>query len=90
MEHRHDFIRCLNVPAGLVTEENLEAFNKDYKKWREFHTFKGAPENSLSHPFERAIIRSHPLMQEIFLQFRKPTSEEEDELPQVIKEMLMN
>ena len=62
-EHGSRIIAKLNVPAGLLSEENSECFNKIQKRDRLYHSFKGAVKNSLLHPFRRQTLRGHPLIQ---------------------------
>ena len=89
-EHGSKIISNLNVPPGLIGEENSECFNKIFKSDRLYHSFKGDAKNSLLHPFKRQVLRSHPLIQEIVLQFRPPPVHKKENLPADVQSLLMN
>ena len=55
--------------------------------FRQYHTGKNKVENNLFHPFKRALVRSHPLTQEIILSYREPPKK--DELPPEVKAMMI-
>ena len=69
----------LNV-KGKSLKENLYFF-------RQYHTGKNKVENNLFHPFKRALVRAHPLVQEIILSYREPPKK--DELPPEVKAMMI-
>ena len=89
-EHGSKIIGNLNVPSGLISEENSECFNKIYKGDRQYHTFQGDPKNSLLHPFKRQLLRNHPLIQEIVMKFRPPPTHKREDLPADVRALLMN
>lgn len=65
LTHGASVIAELIVPIGELSEEALEARNKDIKKYREFHARKNSRIGTNEDIFRRLLLSSDPLFTEL-------------------------
>lgn len=58
--HGADIIEAAVLPIGMFSEEALEARNKDFRRYREFHTRKFTRLQTMTDLFNRLLVSSDP------------------------------
>ena len=81
------WVICGQEIGRVGNTETIRRIHEFSLYFRQYHTGKNKIENSLFHPFKRALVRSHPLVQEIILMYREPPKKEE--LPPEVKAMMI-
>ena len=60
--HGSDVIKHVSLPIGMMTEEALEARNKDLRKFRLHHTRKNLRKNKMEDLAHTLFISSDPVI----------------------------
>lgn len=60
--HGADIIKSCSLPIGMMSEEALEARNKDLRRYREFNTRKTSRKNTMQDLLNSLLISSDPLI----------------------------
>lgn len=63
--HGADIIEAALLPIGMFSEEALEARNKDFRRYREFHTRKFSRVQTMTDLFNTLLFSSDPLISSI-------------------------
>ena len=71
IEHGWLYMKEVPVPLGLLSEEPIEAKNKDFGNFREFHARKTAAKANLKDVFMRLYHRSDPIILKKIFKFRR-------------------
>jgi len=63
--HGADIIKTVSLPIGMMSEEALEARNKDMRNYRVNHTRKNSRLNTMVDLFNTLLVTSDPLISSI-------------------------
>ena len=77
-------------PLGLLSEEPIEASNKDFRNFRQFHARKTSRINNIFDVFMRLYHRADPLISEIILKSRPLRKLNKLPLPDELKHLLLD
>lgn len=60
--HGSDIIKAAVLPIGMLSEEALESRNKDFKKYRQYHTRKMSRDKTMQDLFNYLFFSSDPII----------------------------
>lgn len=64
--HGSDIVKAVSLPIGMLSEEALEARNKDLRRFRQYNTRKCSRTAGITDLFHNLLFTSDPLISMIF------------------------
>lgn len=82
--HGHEIIKEALVPIGLLSEDAQEAMNKEVRRMRSYHSFKGSRERTMQDIFHGLLVASDPIVS--YYRHGQPCNTKD--LPREVEELL--
>lgn len=83
--HGYDIIDKSSIPIGKLSEEAQESMNKEIRRARESHAYKGSRERTIGDIFRRLLVASDPVVSS----FRHNKPKPKSNFPNEVQDLLI-